>query len=688
MLPRVPLRLTLALVVATRLLVLLLLRPGGGLIDSYGDFGFYRDLAELTLERRPFVDFWVEYPPLFPWLLAGLYRLALHLPGWPSATAPLQVTLGSFLLLCDLANILLVRRIAARLHGSELGDAAAALYALQPFVLLAGFGWFDAFPLVFLLLALDAALAGRAWLAGLALGLGGLAKLIPVVVAPAVVRALGSWRRAAVAGAVGAAVAAAAFVPLLATGSPYVWASLRATLVNRSSWETVWALMEGYWRVGTVAPVRERTFVDAADRLLHPATLPWTAIGLVQALLLAWLLFAPATAQRPRAVVALGALGLYVFLLFGKGYSPQFLVYELPLLLALWPSRRGLLYTLGLTALGVLEWPVVLSLFPDRHDMIALVVGARTALWLVIVAELAAEVWPAFAQLWRRFATPAGWLASAGVAATVLAIGYLGALHLPERGEQAPVLAYLRGFAETSPVFASSRTAFYRFAPTVGADRAVLAADAVDPTADARIQRLRSIAAAAPDGYWVVLDHSEGDPAWRDRLERELAVAGSRTTDRWFGYYHLLGFIRPDPSRAGLRPLDADFGDQLDLTGYSISADQLDSQAPLRVLLAWRVLARPARDYKLFVHLLDDADERIVAQADHPLDVGGRTTSAWSPGERALTGADLLAPATGLPRAGRLRVGLYDGATGARLAVAAGRDYVDLPTRLPAAVSD
>src|SRR5579884_2119503 len=173
MLPRMPLRLTLVLVVATRLLVLLLLRPGGGLIDSYGDFGFYRDLAELTLERRPFLDFWVEYPPLFPWVLTLLYRLALHLPGWPSATAPFQVVLGGFLLLCDVGNTVLVRRIAARLHGPALADRAALLYALQPFVMLAGFGWFDAFPLVFLLLALDAALTGRGWLAGLALGLGG-----------------------------------------------------------------------------------------------------------------------------------------------------------------------------------------------------------------------------------------------------------------------------------------------------------------------------------------------------------------------------------------------------------------------------------------------------------------------------------------------------------------------------------
>src|SRR5207237_6286162 len=173
---------------------------------------------------------------------------------------------------------------------------------------------------------------------------------------------------------VGALFTLAAVLPLAASGSPYLAASFRATVVNRSSWETAWALAEDYWRVGTVAPVRERTLVEAADRVLHPATLPWTAITFVQALLSAGLLLAPASARRPGAVVALAGLGLYLFLLLGRGYSPQFLLYELPLLVALWPDRRGVLYTLGLTALGVLEWPVVLSLFPDRHDMIALTI--------------------------------------------------------------------------------------------------------------------------------------------------------------------------------------------------------------------------------------------------------------------------------------------------------------------------
>ena len=139
--------LPLALVFGLRLIAILLLKPGGSLIDSLGDVGFYRELGELTLGGRlPYRDFWVEYPPIFPFVLTGLYRLALHLPGWPSATAPFQILLSLFLLACDAVNVLLVRRIGRRVHGSAIGDRATLLYALQPFLLLCGLAWFDPFP--------------------------------------------------------------------------------------------------------------------------------------------------------------------------------------------------------------------------------------------------------------------------------------------------------------------------------------------------------------------------------------------------------------------------------------------------------------------------------------------------------------------------------------------------------------
>lgn len=668
----------LALALALRLVAILLLKPGGTLIDSIGDFGFYRGLAELALlGRRPFLDYWVEYPPLFPWVLLGLYRLSLALPGWPSTTAPFTVTLGLFLALCDAVNVALVWRIASRLSGPFVGGRAAAIYAFQPFVLVAGLAWFDAFPLVFLLGALEAALAGRAGLAGATLGLGALAKIVPLAVAPAVVALLHRPARLARAAIGGGLVLAAGIVPLALVGGPYPLASLRAIL-NRSSWETVWAFVEGYWRVGTVAPLGERTLIEAAGRPLHPATLPWTAIGLLQIALILLLCLVPGVRAEPRRAVAVGLLGLLATLLLNRGYSPQFLVYLLPLIILLWPTRRGLAYTLGLTLLGFLEWPIVLSLFPDRHDLIATVIGARTIVWLLLAVDALAVLWPVRLALWRRWTPAIGGvgLAVGAIGLVWLTLAMLAAL--PARGEQTPVVAHIRAIGGDGPIVASSRGAFYRLVPIFGADRVRLGVDGLAPSADAALAQLRG--GLTGETAWLVLDQSEGDQAWRDRLAAELGAIGSPATDRWLGYYHLLGFIDPERWRRAHEPrrIDAQFGDVLRLEGWLPIESAVARGAPYRVVLSWRVLAAPTVELKAFLHLLDPTTEQIVSQDDRPLVWSGRTSRAWRADETPLTALEPVVPPEAALGPLTLRLGVYDPVTGRRLPVGA-TDHIDLP---------
>ena len=82
-------------------------------------------------------------------------------------------------------------------------------------------------------------------------------------------------------------------------------------------------------------------------------------------------------------------------------------------------------------------------------------------------------------------------------------------------------------------------------------------------------------------------------------------------------------------------------------------------------------------DYKAFVHLLGPG-EAILAQEDRPLEYRGRRAAAWAAGEAPVTALDALLPGDAPAGALRLRVGLYDGASGARLA-AGGSDHLDLP---------
>ena len=70
------------LFVAFRRMSVLFFRPGGYIRD-YSDFILYQGAAAVTDEGFwPFRDFWLEYPPLFPWLFTTLYRISLLIPQW------------------------------------------------------------------------------------------------------------------------------------------------------------------------------------------------------------------------------------------------------------------------------------------------------------------------------------------------------------------------------------------------------------------------------------------------------------------------------------------------------------------------------------------------------------------------------------------------------------------------------
>ncbi|HEV8636156.1 MAG TPA: glycosyltransferase family 39 protein [Chloroflexota bacterium] len=89
---------------------------------------------------------------------------------------------------------------------------------------------------------------------------------------------------------------------------------------------------------------------------------------------------------------------------------------------------------------------------------------------------------------------------------------------------------------------------------------------------------------------------------------------------------------------------------------------------PFEVELLWRAGGRPSRDLTVFVHLIDQAD-RIVAQSDHQPD-GGYPTGIWDTGEQIVDRHRLAAPAGRY----RLRIGLYDPTTLARVRLAGSAD--------------
>ncbi len=120
-------------------------------------------------------------------------------------------------------------------------------------------------------------------------------------------------------------------------------------------------------------------------------------------------------------------------------------------------------------------------------------------------------------------------------------------------------------------------------------------------------------------------------------------------------------------------PATANFDGQIELLGY----DTARQPGKLAVTLHWRALQPPAKDYAVFVHLLD-AQGQILAQHDGQPQNGAYPTSVWDAGEVVADEHVLDLPADLPTGAYRLRVGWYLPGTGDRLPVVGGGDSVEL----------
>lgn len=157
------------------------------------------------------------------------------------------------------------------------------------------------------------------------------------------------------------------------------------SILNRSAWESVWAVIEGYYGYGVV--MGDRLNPAEQNFAVHPASLPWWAINLVFIGLYAFIFTRPAAYSRPRNLLAFAGLTIVIFMLFSKGYSPQFLIYLLPFILLLFPNGRGLTYALIFTGLNVLEQPIYFIMLPDTTWLLVVVVVSRAVLLLIVAVE-------------------------------------------------------------------------------------------------------------------------------------------------------------------------------------------------------------------------------------------------------------------------------------------------------------
>jgi uncharacterized membrane protein len=348
------------------------------------DYGVYKKYGDKIVNTHavPYRDFPMEYPP------AALPVFVL--PALVEHYDYDRVFQG-LMALCDLAAVIAVALVAGR--------RAAVIAAVAPLALgSVVISRFDLWPTALVAVGIAALVRGRSATSALLLGTAFAAKLWPAVLAPLVVvwlartrgpRAAAQWAAAAV------ATAAAWFLPFVALSPGGVAHTFHSQLARPLQLESLGGavLIAAHHIAGTTL---HSTSSFGSQNLTgpgtHAAAVATTVVGAL-AVAAVWVLFARGAAADERFVTH-AAAAVAVLIAFGKVFSPQFLIWLIPLV----PLVRG---RRGYVAVPLFGAALVLTQlwFPSHYWNLAQQFASPYS-WILLARDLAVValaavlVWP------------------------------------------------------------------------------------------------------------------------------------------------------------------------------------------------------------------------------------------------------------------------------------------------------
>jgi len=382
--------LILILFVSSRLMMLLAF-PLENLI-TYGDYQHYFSLADLSRAGgctlftgtgqgcSPFVDYWYEYPPIFPYLNIAVYSLANQ------QLKNFIFLLSLVLLVVESGNLYLLYLLASNLYGHPRAVTIAWIYTALFVPVFFWLGNFDALTTFFILSGLYGLVRTKNKVIALALGLGAMVKFLPVILLATIWRIRG-LKAMIIFGATTLAISLIIFGPFMVVNPEFSLASLRAQ-AGKSSYQTVWALVDGNYTTGNFGPLVDRfDAANAAEPVNNPARIP-TWLTLIPFGLLGLFIFTrPITLPNSNLdAVIFTALTFVVFFLWVQGWSPQWQTFLIPLLLLALPERRAVLFIIVLGFVNFLEWPVMLS--RGMEQLLPVTILSRTLIFVLLAVDL------------------------------------------------------------------------------------------------------------------------------------------------------------------------------------------------------------------------------------------------------------------------------------------------------------
>jgi hypothetical protein len=126
---------------------------------------------------------------------------------------------------------------------------------------------------------------------------------------------------------------------------------------------------------------------DYAGWVDHPSRIPTGLITVVFGLIGLYVYTRPRPSNDKVAILVLTGLIMQLMLLYLKGYSPQFIIWFLPLIILILPDARGLLYSMSLVVLNAIEYPLYFTFWYNIPSILAVIILARTAIWILLTLE-------------------------------------------------------------------------------------------------------------------------------------------------------------------------------------------------------------------------------------------------------------------------------------------------------------
>jgi len=392
----------LILFITFRVLALVAFRPGGLVLD-FSDFYWYRSFAELTRQGYyPYYNLWTTYPPLFPFVMIALYQISTLLPPWTFPNLWFTLLLGGFFLLFEIGNFILLYLFALKIYPQK-SDALRPcwIYAMFFVPVYTVTGWFESYPLFFFLLSLYLLLEKRPYLSALFTGIGFMIKLIPAILIPVALqqiwqselRPIRFWkpyRSGLIYLTLFALTVLLIGLPFYLLNPALIFGSQQITAA-RAPWETVWALIDGNYDYGVI-PLDMRD-LSWTPKAAPPTHIPWLLVTAIFGLIYSLVYFRPFDWHNPRQVVAFVAFTNALFMLWSKGYSPQWLGWPLYFIALLIPNLRGILYATLLSLGNIIEANFFFIMFPAEHWLFAVTILTRTMLLIILAGEFLGLIW-------------------------------------------------------------------------------------------------------------------------------------------------------------------------------------------------------------------------------------------------------------------------------------------------------